>query len=62
MTEYKRAKLIVTEFDQEDVIITSGETPITDKTYTIQDNDSPNYGSPVSKFTIENGAGWTLWK
>ena len=57
MNDYERTKLIITEFDAEDVIVTSGEPSDTGKTVTM---NSPNYQSGAGEGSF--GWNWTLWQ
>lgn len=58
MTKYERTELIITEFDAEDVITTSGVTnPDPNKTITMNSPNYSNNSNPTS-----NDFNWTLWQ
>lgn len=58
MKEYQRTKLIITEFEAEDVITTSGVNVPDDPNRTVTMN-SPGYSNSER---TPGGWNWTLWQ
>lgn len=57
MKDYERTEMIITEFDAEDVITTSGVPSGPSKSVTM---NSPNYQSGSGEGSF--GWNWTLWQ